>query len=449
MLFYFMTAGSLPEKDYAWWKFEDQKLERVKAKELPCVANDTYPNFSDWLDGDPTRFSLFLARNKNSFDNHLFLVICNLETGRKDHQRRMIRNSVVLVSSCSNEDQIIRCFAAACLDDDFLNEAARTLDETLKERPDRKDVWLEFDSESWWSFLESNQSVDYFVNDIKKSEGLYIAKDSKKQRELVKYFLLQQANLPEKPILVVLTGFKKSDFYETHSKIICFVLTDIEKSNEWRIINKNTKDRIREVIIDLGRKFKNHSKFFISISAVSIIVFFLLAQPDFFSIKKTLEKNSQSDVSRSTANLATKDQQSAEILKAQAGLPIEDFDPSPQQELKISSQGDDQASSSQLGTEGIKHQTRSAEKGALNTMLSHETALNPAPSIQQEPTINIDYGVNFALYCLFECQLPFYVRPLEFCYGRCTQNCERCPSYGEVLRFTHIFRKLYRYPVGR
>jgi hypothetical protein len=61
MQYFFMTAGSSTERDYAWWKSLSEVTQRATTIDLPRLDVNSYPNFADWLDGDPTNFSLLLA----------------------------------------------------------------------------------------------------------------------------------------------------------------------------------------------------------------------------------------------------------------------------------------------------------------------------------------------------------------------------------------------------
>ena len=140
MQYYFMTAGSSTERDYAWWKNLKGVSERATSDDLPRLNIKSYPNFTDWLDGDPTNFSLLLA---NNMDDRLFLVISNLETQRRDHQQRMIRNSIVLVSDGSEDERrILLLLAAASLDKTLVKEIADVLEQALTDKGNSGENWV-------------------------------------------------------------------------------------------------------------------------------------------------------------------------------------------------------------------------------------------------------------------------------------------------------------------
>lgn len=235
MQYFFMTAGSLSERDYNWWKYTGHSLEKVMPDELPQLKIEPH-YFTDWLDGDSTNFSLFLGRNT---ENQLFLVICNLETKRWDHQRRKIRNSIVLISE--EDERIVRHLAAAALDNSLQEEIAKALDQSLKENTDATKGWLQFDSKQWENFLKSDELKNqvFSVVSEEKCKKVCISNDTKENREFVRSVLLAQDSLPDKVILVVVTGFKESKFYMEQANEIYLVLTKSELSEHGRE-EKNT-----------------------------------------------------------------------------------------------------------------------------------------------------------------------------------------------------------------
>lgn len=229
MKFFFMTAGSTSEKDYRWWEFNNKKLEKMLPQELPHLKVLKYPQFSDWLDGDPTQFSLLLARTESEEYDHFFLVLCNLETNRHDHQRRMIRNSVILFSENRDDIWTIRRLAAAALDDILRQETAKILNCALTEVTDSSQGWFKFNHSTWIEFLGSDKLRNQeFDNTAEEKNYPIISKDSRQNRESVRFLLLNQSNLPEKDVIAVVTGFKEPKFFQEQKSKICFALTEIE-----------------------------------------------------------------------------------------------------------------------------------------------------------------------------------------------------------------------------
>lgn len=245
MQYFFMTAGSSTERDYAWWKSLSEVTQRATTIDLPRLDVNSYPNFADWLDGDPTNFSLLLA---HSIDNRFLLVISNLETKRRDYQQRMIRNSIMLVSDGLEEERTIRLLAAASLDKWLVIEIADALEQGLTENVNSGENWVQFNEGFWENFLESKTLTGQASScDWEVEESFCIAKDSNERREEIRSFLLNEGKkLPNNKILIIVTGFKGTDFYKRHAQNLWLVLTKIVVSEEWQSISKNAMKEVAE-----------------------------------------------------------------------------------------------------------------------------------------------------------------------------------------------------------
>ena len=61
MKYFFMTAGSMPQRDYMWWKSKNIDnnllLEKANDVDLPKIDISEASNFNNWIDNVCVTFS--------------------------------------------------------------------------------------------------------------------------------------------------------------------------------------------------------------------------------------------------------------------------------------------------------------------------------------------------------------------------------------------------------
>lgn len=229
MKYFVMSAGSLPERDYRWWGIVKSGVVKLDSDGLPSIGN---LKLSDWLGGDPSSISVLLGRS-NADPPSLVLLITELPTDRRDHQRRVIRNSFICVAEnqSADDEHIIRRLAAIVLVEHLT--LAKVLDEVLTENrtPATKDDWFNFDDKRWKKFVDKDLiSIikKQKNNNEKQQQGEHkwtelsfrIANDSHDRRKEISAYLLDFLvnSFPDDlEIILIVTKFKDPRFYLEHT----------------------------------------------------------------------------------------------------------------------------------------------------------------------------------------------------------------------------------------
>lgn len=230
MKYFVMSAGSLPERDYRWWEIVKSRVVKLDSDGLPSIGN---LKLSDWLGGDPSSVSVLLGRS-NTDPPSLVLLITELPTDRRDHQRRVIRNSLICVAENESVDDehIIRRLAAIVLVEHLT--LAKILDGILTENrtpATKDDCWFNFDDKRWKEFIDKD-----LISIIKKQKNnnekqqqsehkwtelsFRIANDSHDRRKEISAYLLDFLvnSFPDDlEIILIVTKFKDPIFYLEHT----------------------------------------------------------------------------------------------------------------------------------------------------------------------------------------------------------------------------------------
>lgn len=236
MKYFFMTAGSLPQRDYLWWHFIASGQPLINADRIDLPHIEPFSDLNEWLDGDPGNSSLILGR-----DNHVFLLLTDLPTTRQDYQRRTIRNSVIFVSENDADEKTIRHLAAAVIES--IKSISDALNQALEENTESTATdWFSFDQHYWERNFLPNSAIfaqklpfDNDINQFWRKLEFNIAGDTEeKKQEIRAYLLNNDISLPEESkIFVLVTKYKDPKFYFRNANKLGLVLTSLEKSDQW------------------------------------------------------------------------------------------------------------------------------------------------------------------------------------------------------------------------